>query len=48
MALVYQNQRGPHMRATLSAIFGIGTVLSIFALWYYGEFTWKDVWLGSR
>ncbi len=46
MALVYQHSRGPHLRATLAAIFTVGTVLSMTALALFGEFGSKDILLG--
>ncbi len=46
MALVYQHSRGPHLRATLSAIFTAGTILSMIALALFGEFGTKDILLG--
>lgn len=46
MALVYQTQTGPHIRATLSAIFFVGSSISMLCLWWVGEFGWRDVGLG--
>lgn len=46
MALVYQNQSGDHIRATLSVIFAIGTLISIIALACVGAFGWRDIVLG--
>ncbi len=47
MALVYQAQRGPHLRATLSVIFAIGTTISMAALWAFGQFGLRDLVLGG-
>ncbi len=38
MALVYQNERGPEVRGTLSAYFLVGTVLSLIGLAWIGRF----------
>jgi uncharacterized membrane protein YfcA len=46
MAIVYQHQRGPHMRATLSAVFTIGTLLSMGSLALFDEFGLPDILLG--
>lgn len=46
MALVYQNQSGPHARATLSGIFLIGSPISIASLWWVGHFGWAELLLG--
>ncbi|WP_442484196.1 TSUP family transporter [Aeoliella sp. SH292] len=46
MALVYQSQRGEHIRATLSAIFAIGSTFAILCLAWVGKFTVDDAWLG--
>jgi len=37
MALTYQNSDPATMRATISAFFSIGTILSLGALWLAGE-----------
>lgn len=36
LALVYQDQRAIHARTTMNAVFAIGVVPSLFALWYSG------------
>lgn len=46
MALIYQNQKGDHLRGTLSAIFAVGAIISMVCLAYVGEFTVNDVTLG--
>lgn len=46
MALVYQNEAGPRMRGTLSAIFAIGTIISLLGLWWVGRFGWVELLLG--
>ena len=38
MALVYQHETGPKIRGTLSAIFTIGTAISVLGLWWAGRF----------
>jgi uncharacterized membrane protein YfcA len=38
LALVYQHQKGPHIRGTMSAIFTIGTVISLAGLWWVKRF----------
>ncbi len=46
MALVYQNEAGPRIRSTLSAIFTIGTVISAAGLWWAGRFGVNELLLG--
>jgi uncharacterized membrane protein YfcA len=46
MALVYQNETGPRLRSTLSAIFTIGTVISVAGLWWAGRFGANELLLG--
>ena len=43
MALVYQGQKGSHLRATMSAIFTIGTLFSIVSLSVVGKFHGRDI-----
>ncbi len=38
MALIYQNERGPEVRGTLSAYFLVGTILSVMGLAWAGRF----------
>ena len=38
MALIFQHRKGPQIRATLSAIFSIGTVIALFSLAVIGKF----------
>jgi uncharacterized protein len=38
MALVYQHERGPRIRGTMSAIFALGTAIAIVGLWWIGRF----------
>jgi uncharacterized membrane protein YfcA len=38
IALVYQHEQGPRLRATLSAYFAVGSLISIAALAFYGRF----------
>lgn len=47
MALIYQSQQGPHIRATLAVIFGIGTSFSMLALAWFGQFGLRDLVLGG-
>ncbi len=46
MALVYQHEAGPKIRGTLSAIFTIGTVISVLGLWWAGRFGAVELQLG--
>ena len=46
MALVYQHERGPSVRGTMSAIFILGTFISIAGLWWAGRFGTVELTLG--
>lgn len=46
IAMVYQRESGPSIRATLSAFFLFGTVLSLSGLHLVGRFGWQEVRLG--
>jgi uncharacterized membrane protein YfcA len=46
MALVYQHERGPSARGTMSAIFIAGTVISVIGLWWAGRFGLVELTLG--
>ena len=46
MALVYQREEGPRVRATMSSIFIVGTVASIVGLWVAGKFGPVELVLG--
>lgn len=46
IALVYQHAAGPRLRATLGGYFAIGSVISLFALWWIGRFGRDEVGLG--
>jgi uncharacterized membrane protein YfcA len=46
MALVYQHDRGPSVRGTMSAIFILGTIISIAGLWWAGHFTQTQFLMG--
>lgn len=46
MALLYQREPGPSLRATLSAFFVVGTVLSLTGLHLVGRFGWRELLLG--
>ena len=43
MALVYQHGSGPRLRSTLSAIFLIGSVFSLSALFWIGRFGTQEI-----
>lgn len=47
MALVYQRESGPRIRGTLSALFMIGTVISLAGLWLGGQFGFPQLLLGA-
>lgn len=46
MALIYQRETGPRIRATLSAFFLVGTALSLVGLHYVGHFGLQEFWIG--
>ena len=46
MALVYQHERGPLARGTMSLIFLVGTWISIAGLWWVGRFGRDELILG--
>lgn len=46
MALVYQHDRGPSVRGTMSAIFIIGTIVSLAGLWWAGHFNQVQFQMG--
>jgi uncharacterized membrane protein YfcA len=43
MALVYQKQKGPTIRGTLSGIFIFGTIISLIALAFIGRFGLREI-----
>ncbi len=45
MALVYQGQKGPRIRGTLSAIFVFGTIIALISLAIIGRFGFKELQL---
>ncbi|QDU54591.1 Sulfite exporter TauE/SafE [Aeoliella mucimassa] len=45
MAIIYQSQKGTHIRGTLSAIFAVGSTMSMLSLAAVGKFGWKDIQL---
>jgi uncharacterized membrane protein YfcA len=47
IALVYQNEAGPRIRSTISAMFTIGTVVSATGLWWAGRFGMRELLLGA-
>jgi len=46
MAIIYQKEKGPQFRGTLSAYFTIGAVLSGIGLWWGGRFGWAELGIG--
>lgn len=46
MAIVYQREKGPKLRGTLSLYFTIGAVLSAIGLALKGRFGVADIWMG--
>ncbi|MEX0612607.1 MAG: sulfite exporter TauE/SafE family protein [Pirellulales bacterium] len=46
MALLYQNEAGPRIRATISAIFTIGGMVTLAGLWWAGRFGQVELLLG--
>jgi uncharacterized protein len=46
MALVYQHERGPRIRGTISTIFTFGTMISVAGLWWAGRFGEVEFFLG--
>lgn len=46
MAMVYQNSKGPVMRATLSAFFVFGAIISLVALALGGQVTLSSIGIG--
>jgi uncharacterized membrane protein YfcA len=46
MALVYQHEEGPRIRATISAIFTIGGFITLAGLWWAGRFHMDEFMLG--
>jgi len=43
MALMFQRQRGPQIRASLARFFGVGSVVSIVPLLLFGQVHWADL-----
>jgi uncharacterized membrane protein YfcA len=46
MALLYQNEEGPRIRATISAIFTVGGFITLAGLWWVGRFGIVELTLG--
>lgn len=46
MALLYQNEAGPRIRATISAIFTMGGIVTLAGLWWAGRFDTVELLLG--
>ena len=47
IALVYQHEAGPRLRATLNAYFACGGVMSMGALALAGHFSRRELWSGT-
>jgi len=47
IAIVYQKQKGPRIRGTLSVIFVVGTIISIISLAVIGRFGWEEIKLAA-
>jgi uncharacterized protein len=47
LALIYQHQKGPHIRGTLSAIFTLGTIISLAGLWWADRFGEREILAGA-
>jgi hypothetical protein len=47
MALLYQNEAGPRIRATISAIFIIGGLVTLAGLWWAERFGTVELALGA-
>jgi len=43
MALGFQRERGPQLRASLARFFGIGSVVSLLTLLAFGQVVWADL-----
>ncbi|MEZ4254216.1 MAG: sulfite exporter TauE/SafE family protein [Polyangiales bacterium] len=43
LALLYRDAKGPTLRATLSAVFALGSLITIIARLLAGQLTWLDV-----
>ncbi len=46
LALLYQNEKGPRIRATISAIFTVGGVITLAGLWWAGRFHQVELLIG--
>jgi uncharacterized membrane protein YfcA len=46
LAILYQHETGPRIRGTLSAIFTVGTLISVAGLWWVGRFGVIELMLG--
>jgi uncharacterized protein len=46
LALVYQHDRGPSVRGTMSAVFILGTIISLIGLWWAGHFERTQLVMG--
>jgi uncharacterized membrane protein YfcA len=47
IAVVYQREQGPQMRATLSRFFGVGSIVALLSLLAFGELHLSDLWLAA-
>jgi len=43
MALMFQRERGPQLRASLARFFGVGSVVSFVLLLAFGQVAWADL-----
>lgn len=46
LGVVYQHERGPRVRSTLSLVFAVGSLISVLALWAAGEVHARALWTG--
>ena len=46
MALLYQSEQGPRLRATLNAYFAAGSCMSLLGLYWAGRFGTRELWAG--
>ena len=47
VALIYQNSKGPELRANLSALFVLGCIVSLISLAFVGRFSLMDFYRGT-
>ena len=44
MALLFQGERGPRLRATMAGYFLMGTLISLLGLVFAGTYRWAEAW----